>query len=77
MEIKLSKTAVEAIRKNGILYGEISQELKVKPSSLIRILQENDKRLTQAGVIAIIKKHKPDMQDSEILEEIPNELQAA
>lgn len=78
MDIKLTQDAIQAIRDNGTLYGAVSEELDVKPGSLVRILKENDKRLTQAGVVALIKKHKPELKDKEILSKVPNtETQAA
>jgi len=67
MEIKLTETAIKAIRQNGVLYGEVADELEVKPASLARVLNNNDKRLTQAGIVKIIKKHNPGLKDRQIL----------
>lgn len=77
MNIVLSDTALKAITDSGLLYGEIAQELDVKPGYLKRLILDKDKRLTQVGVLNLIKKHKPEMQDSDLLREKPNSTIAA
>ena len=64
---KLSDTAIDAIRENGRLYGEVCEQLEVQPLSLVRILSKNDTRLTQSGVIKAIKRHRPDLKDTTLL----------
>jgi len=44
--------------------------LGVTASSMYRILRDNDKRLTQAGILAIIRDHQNLPQDTELLEEM-------
>lgn len=65
MEIR--QNVVDTIKHEPLLFGEVANELGLTPSSMNRILYANDKRLTQAGVMAIIKRHTG-LSDKEILE---------
>ena len=65
MEIRQS--VINTIKHEPLLFGEVANELGLTPSSMNRILYANDKRLTQAGVMAIIKRHTG-LSDKEILE---------
>jgi hypothetical protein len=76
MNTVISEKALKAITDTGLLYGEIAQELEVKPGYLKRLILDKDKRLTQIGVLNLIKKHKPELKDSELLEQTPNEKAA-
>lgn len=60
---RLSQKALEAIKEDGQLFGAVASALNVRPFSLPRLLKDNHPKLTQAGVIKVIKKHRPDIKD--------------
>lgn len=69
-ELVLKQSILDKIKDDAELYGKVATELDVKPLSLPRILKENNKKLTQAGVLRILREHLGEMQDSELLEEM-------
>jgi len=69
-EIVLKESILEEVKSDPVLSGKIAVELGVTASSMYRILRDNDKRLTQAGILAIIRDHQNLPQDTELLEEM-------
>jgi hypothetical protein len=67
--IGLKQDVIASIKSNSLLYGKVGNELKMAPTTLIKLLYDNDKRLTQAGVLKILGKHLGKKQN-ELLEEI-------
>ncbi len=68
MQLQLTHKALEAIKDNGVLFGEIADCLQISPISLPRILNQNHVKLTQVGVLNIIKKHIPGIKEKDLLE---------
>lgn len=68
--IVLKEGILERIKSDPVLAGKIAAEIKVQAISMYRILIANDKRLTQAGVLKILREHLNIAQDSELLEEM-------
>lgn len=54
--IVLNETALKAIKDNYKLFGEVSYLLDVSPISLPRLLYCNDARLTQAGILKLLRE---------------------
>lgn len=67
-QIVLKQTIVDKIKESGYLFGEIATNIGVAPASLPRLLYKNDPRLTQAGILKIIKDHLRLEDESELLE---------
>ena len=57
MEIVLKQEIVERIKSDTVLFGKIAEKLGVRLVSLPQILYANPERLTQAGVLRIIREH--------------------
>jgi IS30 family transposase len=55
--MKLSKTAINAIKENGELFGKIADQLNRSPFTLINKVRRNDVDLTQAAIIRLIKQY--------------------
>ena len=70
----LKKEVVDAIKKDGLLYGSVAAALDRTPSSLRKILADNDEKLTQASVLRILRNHLGIESDSELLTEIPESM---
>ena len=71
--IVLKQQIVDKITADGALFGKIAEELNIAPVSLPRLLYKKDQRLTQSGVLKIIRAHIGVEGDSELLEVIENE----
>ena len=69
-EIVLKEEILEKAKSDPVLSGKIAAELGVQAPSMYRILMANDKRLTQAGVLLILKNHLNLSQDSDLLTEM-------
>lgn len=72
---QLTQQAIDLIRSNGLLYGQVAESVGVAPESLRRILAENrDPRLVSEEVVSLIEQHKQkvaqDLQDMPILVEM-------
>jgi hypothetical protein len=67
MKMEIRQSVINTIKHEPLLFGEVANELGLTPSSMHRVLYANDKRLTQAGVMAIIKRHTG-LNDEEIIE---------
>lgn len=66
----LKQEVLEAIKKDGLLYGKVAVALDRTPGSLRKILADNDEKLTQAGVLRILREHLGVAQDNELLTEM-------
>lgn len=66
--IGLKEEILKQIKGDGMLYGKVATVLGLKPSSLRKILAENDPKLTQASVLRILREHLGIVEDSELLE---------
>jgi hypothetical protein len=66
-QLILKQSAVEAIRKNPILYAQVASVLGLSCYSLPRILLINDPRLTQATILKLLKNHLKVAKDSDLL----------
>jgi hypothetical protein len=65
--IVLKQSTVDKIKGDPILYGQVAQALDLKPISLINVLATNHQKLTQAGVMRVLREYLGE-QDSELLE---------
>jgi len=65
----LKQDVLKSIKSDSMLYGKVGDELNMAPTSLLKLLYDNDKRLTQIGVLKILSKHLGKKQN-ELLEEI-------
>lgn len=66
----LKQKIVDKIKNDGVLFGKVCAALGIKPSSLPQMLYPKNPRLTQLGVIRILKDHLGIAEDNELLEEI-------
>lgn len=66
----LKQEIVDTIKKDGLLYGKVAAALDRTPGSLRKILVDNDEKLTQAGVLRILREHLGIKKDMELLEEL-------
>jgi hypothetical protein len=69
-ETVLKNEIIDAILPDASLCGKIANELQVSVLSMPRIIKKKDKRLTQLGVIKIIREHYNYDKDSDLLEEM-------
>jgi hypothetical protein len=65
--IILKQDIVSKIKTDPILFGQVSQALDIKPISLYNVLAQNHIKLTQAGVMIVLREYLG-KQDSELLE---------
>ena len=65
--IVLNQWVVDKIKTEPILFGQVAQALDLKPLSLFKVLSENHPKLTQAGVMKVLREYLR-VQDSELLE---------
>jgi hypothetical protein len=72
--LDFEKEIVQAIKKDGFLYGKVAAALDRTPGSLRKILAENDQKLTQVAVPRILRKYLGVTQDSEQLTEMQEAL---
>jgi DNA-binding Xre family transcriptional regulator len=73
--MKLKAIVIMAIKGNSDLRKNIREALGVSNSTMTRLLQENDDDLTKAAALEIIREELK-MEDSEILERTPTEVQS-
>lgn len=73
--MKLKAIVIMAIKGNSDLRKNIREALGVSNSTMTRLLQENDDDLTKAAALEIIREELK-MEDSEILERTPSEVQS-
>jgi hypothetical protein len=64
--IILKQDIVDKIKTDPILFGQVSQALDIKPISLYNVLAQNHIKLTQAGVMIVLREYLG-VQDSELL----------
>lgn len=53
----LKKAILDRIKTDPMLYGKVAAELAISPASLPRLIYDNDKKLTQAGVLRVLRDH--------------------
>lgn len=71
MDIVLKQNIVDQVKSDAMLYGKVATALNVAPLSLPRLLNSRDKKLTQANVLAVLRKELNIKKDSEMLETLP------
>lgn len=69
-DIVLKQQILDRIKNDPVLSGEIAVELGVSALSMPRIIKINDKRLTQKGVLSIIKERTGYDKDNDLMEEL-------
>ncbi len=74
--IVLTQWALNKINDDQVLFGKVAKALNISVVSLPRLLKSNNPKLTNAGVVIVLKKHLG-VKDSEILEESKSETQTA
>lgn len=84
--LALKEEIVERIKKDQLLYGKIAYVMGVSVTSMPRILADNNRiltskkaastKLTDASTLRILREHLGVTQDSELLTESQNSLQA-
>lgn len=62
----LRQDILDKIKADPIVYGEVCSVLGVAPASLPRLLYNNDQRLTQAGVLKVLRD-RFHLQDNDLL----------
>lgn len=70
-KIVLKDEVLSKIKSNGTLFGAIATVLNISPSSLPRLLINNDSRLTQADVLRILKSHLKIKNDKDLFTRAP------
>jgi hypothetical protein len=65
--IVLKQQIVDKIKEDPILFGRVAQALDLKPISLYNVLAQNHIKLTQAGVMMVLREYLG-VQDNELLE---------
>lgn len=68
-ELVLQDWVVARIKKSEAIKGAIAEELGISTRTLEDLLPSNPKRLTQAGVLKILKTQLGVLEGSELLEE--------
>jgi hypothetical protein len=53
----LTTTVKESVLRDPLLFGKVAAALNIAPTSLPRFLNNDDSRLTQAGVLETIAQH--------------------
>lgn len=71
-QIILKKDILNKLTSNGPLFGAIATSLNIAPVSLPRLIYKNDKKLTQAGVLKLIKDHLGVENESDLLDVVPD-----
>lgn len=66
-EIVLQDWVVARIRKSEAIKGAVAEELGISVRTLEDILPSNPKRLTQAGVLHVLRVQLGVIEDSELL----------
>lgn len=56
-QIKLKKEVLDFVKSNPTVYGKVSEELGIAPSTLPRLIYAHDARLTQLGILRILGEH--------------------
>ena len=69
-EIVLKEDIIKAIRSDASLFAKVATHLGYKPTYLTDLLRNNSPKLTQAGVLKILRERLNIAQDSELLEEM-------
>lgn len=62
----LKEDILDMIKADGKVYGEVCIELGIAPASLPRLIKNKDKRLTQAGVLKVLRD-RFQMKESDLL----------
>jgi hypothetical protein len=65
----LKQEILDNIKRDPILFGRVAEALGVAPTTLPRIIYDNDRKLTQIGVLKVLGKHLKKSQN-DLLEEI-------
>lgn len=65
--IVLKQGVVDKIKEDPILFGQVAKALDIKPVSLYNVLAQNNIKLTQAGVMIVLREYLG-VQDNELLE---------
>jgi len=73
MKIVLKQDILNRIKSDPILYGKVASEVGVVPMTLPRLLYSNDPRLTQAGILEIIKSSMGISSTEDLLETVEDE----
>ena len=69
-QLILKQEIVEMIKDDAILYGKVAHSLGITAPSLRAVLKANNIKLTQIGVIRILKEHLGITKDSDLLTEL-------
>lgn len=66
-KLVLKQSVVDKIKEDSVLFGQVANALYIKPISLYSVLAQNNIKLTQAGVMMVLREYLGE-QDSELLE---------
>ena len=66
----LKQEILDKIKTDPVLFGKVMEELDTTPSYGLQLLKNESLKLTQAGVLQIIKDYLKVPQDSDLLEEL-------
>ena len=69
-KLVLKQEILEKVKTDPVLFGEVMEELDTTPSYGLQLLKNNSIKLTQAGVLQIIKDYLKVPQDMDLLEEM-------
>jgi hypothetical protein len=73
----LTQEAIEAIKQNPILFGQVATAIGVSTLTLPAVLKRNDVKLTGIAVINILRKHMGVSKNMDLVEEIEKTNEAA
>jgi DNA invertase Pin-like site-specific DNA recombinase len=71
-QIGLKQNIIDTILNDIILHAKIALVLGVSNQTVYRALKDNHPKLTQAGVLKVIREHLNIKKDSELITEIVN-----
>jgi hypothetical protein len=69
-QLILKAGIVEEIQKDPVLFGKVAEAMGLSVRTMFDLLPKNPPRLATASVLAVLKKHKGVLDNSELLEEV-------
>lgn len=66
----LKDDIVRQIKRDPVLFGKVAEHLDAKPSYFLQMLKSNSVKLTQAGVLQLLREYLKIKKDSDLLTEL-------
>lgn len=67
----LKQEILDKMKSDPLLFGKVGFILGISSMTLPKMIMLNDRRLTQASVLRVLREHLGIKKDSELLEEMP------